>query len=325
MKIAVTGASGHVGANLCRVLIAKGCEVNVLAFNDKRGFEGLKVNSIKGDLLDPKSLDNFVKGCDVVVHLAAQISISGDKGGQVYKTNVEGTRNIVNKALEHEVKKFVHFTSIHAFNQFPLEETLDESRPLVNGNALAYDRSKAEGERIVMEAVDKGLNAVILSPTSILGPHDYKPSFVGRVLIKMYKGELPALVSGGYDWVDVRDVVDGTVGAIEYGKKGEKYLLSGNWLSIPELSKVVGIVTGKNTPKWVCPTWLAKAGLPIMNMVDKMKGDESLYTRDSLNILVTGNRKICSEKARVQLGFMPRSIEVTLDDTYDWFKRNGHL
>ena len=323
--VALTGASGHVGANLMRALIASGYNVKVLVYRDHRAVDGLDVEIIKGHLLDSDSLENLIKGSQFVVHLAVGISISKHTSSQVYDTNVKGTENVVKIALQNNVKRLIHFSSIHAINQFPLDQPLNEKRSLVDDNAYLYDRSKAEGERIITDYVNKGLDAVILSPTSILGPFDFKPSLMGQVLLKIAHKQIPMLIPGGYDWVDVRDICQATIAALHQAQKGEKYLLSGAWLSLTGLSEIIGSVIQKKTVKTVCPFWLAKASLPFLNLIDRIQKKDLLYTKESLNILVTGNRNIDSSKAKQELNFNPRPLKETINDSFDWFQKQGYL
>jgi len=199
MTVLVTGAAGHVGANLVRALIKNGRDVSALVRTDCRGVEGLNLEIVRGDLLEYRSLRQAVKGCEVVYHLAASISIVGDRLGQVRLTNVEGTQNIVNACLEEGVKRLIHMSSIHAYTPFPLDQPVDESRPPADARSPVYDRTKAEGNRIILDGVKKGLDAVIVAPTGIIGPNDFKLSRMGAVLIKLYTRKLFALIQGGYE------------------------------------------------------------------------------------------------------------------------------
>jgi dihydroflavonol-4-reductase len=325
MKIAVTGASGHIGANLIRLLIEKGHEVVVLYFHDDVSFKSLNLRTVKGSILDKEALKKLIYGSEIVYHLAAAISINGDRSGNVQKVNIEGTRNVVDICFDKNVGRLIHFSSIHAFQQYPLNEQLDETRGLIGNIGHSYDMSKSAGEKIVFDAVGKGLDALVLSPTSVVGPYDFKPSLMGQLLIKLYNKKLPALVSGGYDWVDVRDIAFAAYNAIEKGVKGEKYLLSGSWDTVKNLAMLTEKVTGVKAPKLICPNWLAKAGIPILNMADRIKGDTPLYTKESLDILVTGNRNICCDKAKQNLDVNPRPFIETLIDTYKWFKENNYI
>ena len=155
-------------------------------------------------------------------------------------------------------------------------------RPLVNNDGFAYDRSKAEGERIVREASKNGLDAVILNPTAILGPDDPQPSLTGKAVLQLYYRKVPSLVPGGYNWVDVRDVVQGAIAALERGRKGEKYLLSGTYCSLPDLSKLISTI-GECKDPWDCYSFLAcTCGLPFITAYSRISGTEPLYTRESL-------------------------------------------
>jgi len=321
MKIAVTGANGHVGVNLCKALVNQGHQVIALTHNNTTFLHGINVEQQKGDVLDPESLRILLTGVDTVFHLAAKISITGDQDGSVWKVNMEGTRNMVNAAVENKVKKFIHFSSIHAFQQHPHDSELDEHRPLVTTTGFAYDRSKAEGERIVREASKNGLDAVILNPTAILGPDDPEPSLTGKAILQLYYRKVPSLVPGGYDWVDVRDVVQGAISAMERGRKGEKYLLSGAYCSLPDLSKLISTIGKVKTPGIVVPFWLAHAGLPFVTGYSKISGTEPLYTRESLVIIKEGSKRITNEKARKELGFAPRPLATTLTDFISYFKQ----
>jgi dihydroflavonol-4-reductase len=325
MNVAVTGANGHVGVNLCSTLKEKGHFVRALSHDNDFGLKHIEVESFKGDLLNRDSLQHFLDGIDVVIHLAARISIKGDPDGSVRRVNVEGTRNILHVARENKIKKFVHFSSIHAFRQEPLDQVLNELRPIVDSDGFAYDRSKAEGERMVMAAAKDGFDAVVVCPTAIIGPHDYEPSLIGKAMLQLYRHQIPALVPGGYNWVDVRDVVNGCISAISNGRKGEKYLLSGKWRSLKEISAIITKCTGVKITQSEMPFAVAKIGLPFITAYSKLTRSEPLYTKESLVIIKHGNRNISNDKARKELGFNPRPIEETISDLFAWFRQNGYL
>jgi dihydroflavonol-4-reductase len=206
-----------------------------------------------------------------------------------------------------------------------VDELLDEDRPLVGAVGFAYDRSKADGERAVMDAVKNGLDALVISPTAIIGPADPQPSLTGKALIDLYHGKIPSLVPGGYDWVDVRDVVNAAISAITHGRTGEKYILSGQWHSLKELSELVQMHTGRRTVSRVLPMWLARVGLPFITLYSRISGTEPLYTRESLTIIAEGNRKISNDKARRELNFQPRPLTETIKDFTNWLKENDFI
>jgi dihydroflavonol-4-reductase len=324
MNIAVTGANGHVGGNLCRELVRQGHSVKALVYSDDTALKGVSVQRISGDLSKPTTLDELCKDTEVVIHLAALISISGKKQ-QLESTNVQGTLNLIGAIRRSNVRRLIHFSSIHALDHFPLDLPMDESRPLVEHATMMYESTKAKGDRIVLDNVSRGLDAVILNPTAILGPYDYKPSLMGQVLLRLYNGRLPALVPGGYDWVDVRDIVQATIAAISDGKKGERYILSGRWTSVKELAMLMEEVTGKKMVRMILPTFVAKIGVPFIRLFSKMTGQHPLYTYQSLDVLMQGNRMISNAKARKELGFSPRPLKETLLDSITWFKENNFL
>lgn len=324
MKIAVTGANGHVGANLCRKLIAEGHQVKAFVHHQKNSIQDLDVEIIVGSLKDKKSLRKLVKDCDVVFHLAAIISIDGQRE-KLLETNVQGTANLLEVILENGVKRLVHFSSIHVLSHYPMNETMDENRPLVETSPMMYEVTKSRGEKLVHEAIKKGLDAVIINPTAIVGPNDFKPSLVGQVLIKLYKGTLPALVPGGYNWVDVRDVAEGAISAMKNGRKGERYILSGHYKSVTEMARHLEKVTGKKMTHFSVPTFLAMAGVPFIKAYSVITHTEPLYTFLSLRTLKEVNQNISHEKATRELGYHPRPFDQTLKDTIDWFIANGYL
>ena len=325
MKIAVTGASGHVGVNLCAALLEKGYHVKALAHRHTDVLKNLPVTMVMGDMLNKDSLKPLLTDTDVVFHLAAIISINGDRDGMVGRVNATGTRNILEVAMDCKVKRFIHFSSIHAFRQQPRHEPLDETRPLVDNEGFTYDRSKAAGERQVMEYVKKGLNAIVLSPTAIIGPADPEPSLIGKAVIDICNHKIPSLVPGGYDWVDVRDVVSASIAAIEKGRTGERYLLSGNWHSLQEFSGLICLHSGRKTVNTVLPMWMARCGLPFITMFSKISGTTPLYTRESLVIISEGNRMISSVKAKNELNFSSRPLTETIKDFLNWLKANGSI
>jgi len=323
MKVAVTGASGHVGNALCRELVKKGIEVTVLVHKDENDLETIGVRIVRGDLLDVSSLEMLCQDMDVVYHLAAKISIDERAKDQVYRTNVDGTRNIISVCLKSQVKRLVHFSSIHALDPFPLNEDMDENRSLIHHSRMIYEQSKAEGEKLVLDAIKSGLDAVIITPTAVIGPYDHHPSLLGRALIQIYKNTLPMLVPGGYNWVDVRDVAWAAVCAAKAGRSGERYIISGTWLSLKELSKMIGEITQRRTPDLIVPSFIAAMGVPFVLLYSVIRNEQPLYTRDSLEILDHSNRKISYKKAQKEFGYNPRSIEISLKDTFDWFINAG--
>jgi dihydroflavonol-4-reductase len=325
MTVAVTGATGHIGANLVRALINEGRSTRCLVHVNCQAVDGLDIERFQGDVRDLESLCRAFQGADVVYHLAASISLSMADWPMLEAINVTGTRNVVEACLRTGVRRLVHFSSIHALVQEPLTIPVDESRPLVESRHYPpYDRSKAAAEREVRRGMEKGLNAVIIYPTAIIGPYDYQLSYFGEALLAMAQRKLPALVTGGFDWVDVRDVVAGALLAEEKAPAGASYLLSGHWVSMCDIAAMVKEITGIATSRMVCPLWLARIGAPFIKVISQLNGKRPLYTSVSLRALKS-NRHISHERATRELGYEPRPFRETLVDTLRWFEENGQL
>jgi len=322
MKVAVTGATGHLGCNVVRELCRRGHRVRALAIDGSERLDGLDVEFVQGSVLDPDLLERAFEGVEHVYHLAAVISISGDPDGRVRAVNVDGVRNAADVALACGVRRFVHVSSIHAFElegQGPIEETSARA----GEDRGAYDRSKLAGERELRGAIDRGLDAVIVNPTGFIGPGDFGPSFIGQALLGMYRRQLPALVAGGFDWVDVRDVAAGLIAAAERGRAGENYILSGHWCSVREIARIAAGVTGVPAPRMTTPLWLARLTAPLMPWLHR-RLPVPLYTAESLRALAL-DREISNAKARDELGFTARPTGESIADAYTWFGDHGYL
>jgi len=189
MTVVVTGASGHVGANLVRALLDEGRPVRALVHANRQALAGLDIEMVEGDIANPESLLKAFDGAEVVYHLAATISLLMDSWPLLERVNVTGTRNVVEACLRSGIRRLVHFSSIHALRQEPLETTVDELRPLVDSpRCPPYDRSKAAGEIEIHRGLERGLDAVIINPTAIIAPYDYRPSRFGQILLDLARG-----------------------------------------------------------------------------------------------------------------------------------------
>ena len=324
MKATITGATGHVGVNLARALLAHGHQVRAIVRKDIHGLEGLDVERVQGDVRDPASLSRAFRGADVVFHVAARISIIGSDRRQVAEANIGGTRNVIAACRDSRVRRLVHFSSIEALDPRPLDVPLDEARPFVDRTAGSpYAITKAHGEEEVRRAIGEGMDAVILNPTAIVGPFDFKPSFLGKAVMALGSGSFPMLVEGGFDWVDVRDVAEAAVAASERAPRGGRYIIGGRWASMAELAALACEVTGARPPKLMCPYGLAMAFAPISTGFCRLTGMTPLFTTYSLKVL-KGNTNVSHQKASAAFGYCPRDLRETLRDTIAWFSRNGN-
>lgn len=324
MKIAVTGASGHVGNNLCRMLTGQGHQVKALIHRESGSLTGLPLELVKGDVTSITDLEGLCDGCEVVFHLAAAISIRKNDPA-CNRINVDSCTNLIRAAQSTAIKKIIHFSSIHAFQEEPLNEELNETRALALGSRISYDHSKAMGQKIMQESSSGNIEIVVLNPTAIIGPYDFKPSLQGIALIRFYKGQNPVLIPGGYNWVDVRDVCSAAFNAIEYGDPGACYLLSGSWQSIRTLAGEIQRLGGQQAPRLEVPTQIAHMAAPLINLHASISGKPPLYTSVSLHTLSHSHRNISSARASSALGFKARPFVDTLAATINWFRDNNYL
>jgi len=319
VTVVVTGAAGFVGNNLVHELLAAGHSVRAVVRNDRGPLEGLNVEIFEADVWEPETLRPAFEGADLVIHTVAIISLLGDPGGIVHRTNVVGAGATARMALECGVKRYVHVSSCHAFDLDHHPITEDSPRP---GPRLpAYDRSKAGGEAAVREVIADGLSGVIVNPAGILGPRDYSPSPLGGALVDMARRKLPALIQGAFHWVDVRDVARGAMLAAEKGEAGRGYLLSSEYLSIAQLAELVKENTGSEPPWFTCPMWLARATGPFVDAAAKL-GFKPMYTSEYLGPLRASSSMECA-RARTELGWEPRSVAESMRDLFAWRREVG--
>lgn len=325
MKTAITGATGHLGANLIRLLLEEGRNLRVMVRDDLRALEGLDVETVRGDVTDPGSLERLFSGADTVLHLAGRISITGAEDPGLPATNVEGVRRVVDACVATGVRRLVHVSSIHAFSSKPNEEVLDETRELALGDHhKPYDRSKAGGQLEAFKGIDRGLEVIVVNPTAIIGPHDFKVSAMGKVMLDIYHRRLPALVDGGYNWVDVRDVAKGIVLAEEKGNSGESYLISGHWKPLVELAAYITRHTGKSTSRTAIPFGTALFFSYFSGAFSRISGRSTNFNPFSMKS-IRSHRFISHLKATGKLGYVPRPFEETVKETMGWFADAGML
>lgn len=324
MKIAVTGASGHVGTNLCRMLLDQGHLVRALIHHSNKGLEDLDIEFVTGSVDCEADLRKLCEGCSVLFHLAAFISIR-KQDQRCMAVNAGSCESLLVAARSAGVRRIIHFSSIHAFSQKPHEGILNEERDLETGSSVSYNRSKALGHKIMTEGSSANPEVIVLNPTAILGPNDFQPSLLGNAVIRFYKGENPSLIPGGYDWVDVRDVCAAAINAIDHGVPGECYLLSGSWKSLKDMANAVEKLGGHKAPRLTLPWWLARIGAVVLNMHATVTGRVPLYTSMSLDTLKESHRNISSAKAARDLGYSSRPFEETMADTIKWFRENNYI
>jgi dihydroflavonol-4-reductase len=326
-KVAVTGATGHIGANLVRELINRGYEVVTLVRETSRALEGLDVTRIQGDLLDQQSLCNVFRGVEHVYHLAAYISIEPGQKETLDRVNIEGTANVIAACQSEGVSTLVYFSSIHALDQDSPGQEVNEKNKLVSdiqGDGGDYDYSKAMAERLVRNCSGSALSTRVIYPTAVIGPNDFRLSLFGTAILKMAQGRLPALVKGGYNWVDARDVACGAVEAAEAADGDHRYILSGHFMALSEVAEVIAGLTGVAAPAFNCPLWLARLTTPLVGLWARLRGQAPLYTRYSLSVL-SENKMISHDLATQKLGYQPRPFHISMKDALHSYAEHGHL
>ena len=321
----ITGGSGHVGANLVRELSSRGYEVRCIDFdNDHRAFEGFNVELVKGNITDISTLDNAFKDVEVVFHTAAVISLDRKDKDLIRSVNVGGTENVCEMSLRHGVKKLIHFSSVDAFVREPLEDPLYENRSLVTDpNAVPYDLSKADAQRIVLEYCDKGLNASIIHPSGIFGPNDFKPSLFGQEFINIANGKRPYSINVGYDYVDVRDLCKTSVDCIDKGEIKQNYIVGGNYMDFVYMSEVMSEILNKKLIRSTLPFGFIYMSLPGSYMSSLIKKTPRAITLDSIHTIKVQNKNIPSSLSKEQLNHNPRPVEETIQDTIEFFQKRG--
>jgi dihydroflavonol-4-reductase len=323
----VTGATGHIGNVLIRKLLERGEKVRALVWRgeDTTPIDDLAVEQVQGDVLDPASLEQAMQGVNTVYHLAGIISILPGRNPQVWKVNVEGTRNVLDAARRARIRRLVYTSSIHAIKRCPHGVTMDETLGFDEHNPYGeYDRSKAAASLEVQKAAAEGFNAVIVCPTGVIGPYDFRGSEMGEVIRSASKARPMFYVEGAYDFVDVRDVADGIIAAGKHGRKGESYILSGQKISVKSLLETVRSVTGKAFSSIKVPFSLAEIASRYTAWYYQRTKTKPRFTPYSLEVLQS-NSDISHKKAAIELGYMPRPIHISIADTVRWFLENRQV
>jgi dihydroflavonol-4-reductase len=320
----VTGATGHIGNVLVRLLRQRGEAVRALVLPDEdlTPLAGLEVDIVSGNVLQPESLQTALKGIDTVFHLAGLISIMPGPNPMVQRIHIEGTRNIVAACRQQNVRRLVYTSSIHALGHPAHGVLIDETIPFDPGNAIsAYDHAKAQASLDVLAAAQDGLDAVIACPTGVIGPWDFRRSEVGSIILDCVRGKRQLYVDGAYDFVDVRDVANGLIQAREHGQRGETYILSGEQISVQRLIQTLWTVTGKRFVSLRIPFSIARLAAWFTPLYYRLANARPRFTAYSLATLAS-NSTISHAKASQALGYAPRPLALTLADTVHWFGEN---
>jgi dihydroflavonol-4-reductase len=327
MKALVTGATGFVGAAVARALLRDQWQVRVLARrgSDRRNLKGLDVEVSEGDLTDSNSLQRAAQGCDGLFHVAADYRLGARDPAQLYRTNVEGTRNVLNAAHRSGVKRIVYTSSVATIG-IPADGTPGDER---SANSLEnmighYKRSKYLAEEVVREAAQGGLSVVIVSPSTPVGPGDVKPTPTGQVVLDAAAGRMPAYVDTGLNIVHVDDVAAGHLLAYERGRAGERYILGGQDMSLREILEVIARLEGRSPPRVRLPYGVV---LPLAYLAEGFARLTARSGRITLEGVRMSRKKMffSSAKAARELGYRWRPPVQAFEDAIRWFRENGAL
>ena len=329
MTTLVTGATGFVGSAVLRALIRRGEPVRALVrpSSSLRLLEGLPVQIVTGDLDEPASCRGALRGCDALFHVAADYRLWVPQPGAMYRTNVDGTRELLLAGAEAGVQRIVYTSSVATLGLRADHLPSDETTPATLADMIGhYKRSKFLAEQAVRELVaGSGLPVVIVNPSAPVGPADARPTPTGRVVLEAARGRIPAFVNTGLNLVHVDDVADGHLLAFEHGRIGERYILGGDNLLLREmLAEIAGLV-GRKPPRLQLPP---RALLPVAFLAEAIArlgiGGEPLVTADGVR-MARKPMYFTSVKAERELGYRSRPAAEGLRDAIHWYRSCGYL
>lgn len=324
MRVAVTGATGFLGSNLVRLLLAEGHEVRILRRqkSDPRLLDGLAYEEHIGDIRDAASLAGAFEGCDAVFHTAANVAVFGAARDRQQRTNVDGTRNVLDACLAQGVGRFIYTSSIAAIG-LPPEGVVADETLLFNwaGYGMSYMETKHEAEAQVLSYIERGLPAIILNPANIFGPGDIH-MHLGTVLTAVQAGKVPSVPTGGFAVCDVTDVAKAHIAAAERGRVGERYILGGENLSYKEIAAVVAEVLGARPPRWTTPDFILPAIGLAMEAVGAVTHKPPLLTRKNAGVAAR-HLYFSSAKAERELGYTITPFRESVRQMYEWYVANG--
>jgi dihydroflavonol-4-reductase len=329
MTALVTGASGFVGSAVVRALLERGENVRTFVrhSSDRRNLEDLKVGIEVGDLRDRASLDRAMRGCDTVFHVAADYRLWVPEPNEMFSINVDGTRNVMEAAGSAGVRRIVYTSSVATLGLSQNDETpANEDTPVKAGDIISpYKQSKYAAEALVKRMVaEQGLPAVIVHPSTPIGPRDVKPTPTGKLVVEAARGRMPAFVDTGLNVVHVDDVAQGHLLAMERGAIGGQYILGAENLTLAEILAAVAETVHRPAPKWRLPHDVVMPIAFLAELWARLTGREPFVTRDGVR-LARKHMFFSSDRAIQSLGYRPRPAKVAIADAVSWFNQHGYL
>ena len=332
MKAFVTGATGFVGSHVARILAEQGADLRLLvrSSSDPKNIQNLNAERVTGDLRDPNTLETAISGCDIVFHVAADYRLWIRDPDQMYRSNVEGTRAILEAARKNRVRRVVYTSSVATMGFTSNGHPANEDSPVALENMIGhYKRSKFMAEQVALDAGRKDIggermDVVVVNPTTPVGEQDIKPTPTGRIIVDFLKKKFPAYVDTGLNLVDVRECARGHVAALEKGRSGERYILGGENLTLKQILDKLSAITGLPSPKVRVPYAVAL----LAGVVDEMVTGRILRREPRATIeAVQMSRKkmfVTSGKAVRELGWKVVPVKDALGRAVEWFRANGY-
>jgi dihydroflavonol-4-reductase len=328
LKAFVTGATGFLGSHVARLLSDQGADLRLLVrpTSNLKNLEGLKAETATGDLRDAASLERAISGCDVVFHVAADYRLWVRDPNEMYRSNVDGTRALLEAARKNGVRRVVYTSSVATMGFSGSGTPADENSPVSLGDMIGhYKRSKFMAEQVALEAGRNGQYVVVVNPTTPVGEGDVKPTPTGRIVLDFLKRKFPAYVDTGLNLVDATECARGHVSALQRGTSGERYILGGENMTLKQILDALGKITGLSSPKVKLPYFFALAtGVVDETITGRLLKREPRATIDAVRM---GKKKMfaSSSKAQRELEWRIIPVEGALRRAVDWFRANHYV
>ncbi|MBA3970976.1 MAG: NAD-dependent epimerase/dehydratase family protein [Bacteroidetes bacterium] len=327
-KVFLTGPDGLLGSNIVRELLHRNYEVRAMLYHNKHPITliGLPIEIVYGDISDKDALIELSKGCDYFINVAAITDMWPSRGQKYFRINVKGAENAVEAVLKNKMKRLVHVGSASSFGYGTIDKPGNEMSDFKSGKyKVDYIDSKRDGQLKVLEAVkEKGLDAIVVCPTFMIGPYDSKPSS-GTMIIAIVKGKMPAFSSGGKNWVYVKDVSTGVCNALTMGRSGEAYILGGENLTyVDAVTRIAASVGQKKIPKFIVPNGILKFIGLLGTLSGAITKKAPALTINLANIACDGHY-FSPQKAIDELKIPQTPIEIGVKEAVDWFQENKYL
>jgi dihydroflavonol-4-reductase len=327
MKIFLTGSTGFVGHHVANALSAQGADLRLLTrkTSNLRNLEGIRGETVVGDLLEPESLKSAIAGCDAVVHVAADYRLWIPDPQAMYRANVDGTRELLRLAYEAGVKRFVYTSSVATMHFRTDGIVINEDTPVTLTDMVGhYKRSKFLAEQEAVKAAQAGQQVIILNPTAPIGPNDAKPTPTGRIFVDFLNGKFPAYIDTGMNLVDVAEVARAHALALTTGRPGRTYILGGENLTLKQILDKMSAITGIPSPTVKIPIAVAATYAFFEEWITgRIRGREPRATLEEVRM---GRKKMFASSARAQqeLGFRIVPVYEAMRAAIDWFRANGY-